>query len=182
MKFVMSILRVGVCSATIFATTLLGGMTAVAVTGAEARRGTALGADTNCFEYRRAEQGFLRKINHARANFGAPPVRLDRELSKVARRHTWEMTNKNLLHHTSLSDFRRRVTNWQLLGENVGVGATVDTLHIAFMKSPGHRSNVLKPGYRHVGVGTRRDRGKLWVTVVFEERTDPGTTLPMPSC
>jgi hypothetical protein len=50
------------------------------------------------------------------------------------------------------------------------------------MNSPDHRENILFSQYRHVGVGTRMHGGRMWVTVLFEAKTDPGTTLPMPTC
>ena len=168
MKFLSRGLKVAVLTAAIVAVTPLG--LAVAEAGG------------NCFENKTEEKGFFRKINAERADRNAPRLRLDDELSKVARKHTREMTGRNLLHHTSTIDFRRRVTNWQLLGENVGVGSTVDSLHQAFMQSPSHKENVLYQSFRHVGIGTRHRHGRLWVTVVFEARTDPGTALRMPHC
>jgi uncharacterized protein YkwD len=77
----------------------------------------------------------------------------------------------------------RRVTNWSILGENVGVGGNVNSLHQAFMNSPAHRDNVLFGQYRHVGVGVKMDGDTMWVTIVFESHRDPGTTLRVPpSC
>lgn len=121
-------------------------------------------------------------MNAARANAGRGRLSLDPEASKVARKHTFEMINKNLLHHTPNSTLMRRVTRWSTLGENVGVGGTVGSLHVAFMNSPAHRSNILYGAFRHVGVGTKRAHGRLWVTVIFEASTDPGTSLAMPRC
>jgi uncharacterized protein YkwD len=92
------------------------------------------------------------------------------------------MVRKDLLHHTSESALRRRVTNWSTLGENVGVGGTVDSLHAAFMASPAHKDNVLYTSFRHVGIGVVERNGRMWVTVIFEAQTDPGTTLNMPNC
>ena len=168
MKVFMRALKVGLVTATILATFPLGGMTAE--------------AGSNCWKYKNAEKGFLNKINDSRARQGKGRLRIDKELSKVARKHTKEMTTKDLLYHTPDNAMRRRVTNWQLIGENVGVGATVDSLHIAFMNSHDHKVNIMKGGFKHVGIGTRRAYGQLWVTVIFEEETNPGTTLNMPSC
>ena len=141
------------------------------------------GATNNaCWDVRPKERGFARKLNAARANNGLGKLRLDPELSKAARVHTREMVVTEFLHHTADSALRNRVTNWNVLGENVGVGGTVDSLHIAFMNSPAHRDNILYGKFRHVGVGTRVKDGRLWVTVIFEAETNPGTTLRMPKC
>ena len=142
--------------------------------GAEARSG--------CWSSRTKERAFAAKINNARAAKGLGSMKLDPELSRVARLHTNEMVRADRLHHTSISALGRRVTNWVTLGENVGVGQTVTTLHSAFMNSPTHRDNVLFKTYNHVGVGTKQVGDRLWVTVIFEAQTDPGTTLKMPSC
>jgi len=139
-------------------------------------------AGSGCFSYKAEERAFFKKTNVARKIAGRGELRLDRELTRVARRHTWEMTDKDVLHHTSETAMRRRVTNWQLLGENVGVGGTVDSLQVAFMNSPDHKGNIVHRGFRNVGIGTRKAHGRLWVTVVFEAETNPGTTLRMPSC
>ncbi len=87
------------------------------------------------------------------------------------------MVRKNTLYHTPSKKLAWRVTNWTILGENVGVGNTVLSLHQAFMNSPAHLQNILYGSYRHVGVGTVTKNGRLWVTVVFEARRDPGSRL-----
>ena len=139
-------------------------------------------AGSGCWSSRTKEKSFAAKINKARAARGLDGVKLDPELSRVARLHTNEMVKANRLHHSSMTALGRRVTNWVTLGENVGLGQTVTTLHSAFMNSPSHRDNVLFASYNHVGVGTRQVGDRLWVTVIFEAQTNPGTTLKMPSC
>ena len=138
--------------------------------------------DSKCWDAKPAERAFTRATNASRQRVGRGTLSLDPELSKAARKHTREMTDSNLLHHTTEDALRRRVTFWNLLGENVGVGNTVDTLHKAFMDSPTHRDNIVYSTFRHIGVGTRSAHGRLWVTVLFESREDPGTTLRMPRC
>jgi uncharacterized protein YkwD len=139
-------------------------------------------ADSRCWDPTRAEQRLAKRINSARLNHDLRRLQLDPELSKVARVHTRDMTEEGKLSHTSSSVLGRRVTRWTMLGENVGYAGGVLQLHRAFMHSPAHRANNLRASFRHVGIGTRRHHDLLWVTVVFEARTDPGTTLKMPSC
>ena len=123
------------------------------------------------------EKAFASKINTARRAAGKGSLRLDPQLSKAARVHTKEMVNKNLLYHTPTDALKRRVTNWYELGENVGVGSTVTSLHSAFMGSTAHRANILYPNFRYVGVGAIQANGRLWVTVIFESKADPGSPL-----
>lgn len=143
---------------------------------------SASSANNACFDFKADERDFTAKMNAERKKKGKSNMALDPELSKVARKHTNEMVNKNLLHHTDSSTLARRVTSWTTLGENVGVGSTVDSLHTAFMNSPAHRDNVLFSSFKYVGVGTKTVDGRLWVTVIFEAQTNPGTTLNMPRC
>jgi uncharacterized protein YkwD len=144
--------------------------------------GSAAASSDSCFVHKRFERRLARKINGARARVGRRTLHLDPHLSRVARHHTRAMTRRGFLFHSSARELGRRVTNWTALGENVGAGSGIATLHRAFMDSAGHRRNVLLRSCRHVGVGVRRARGRIWVTVVFESRANPGTTLPMPSC
>jgi hypothetical protein len=139
-------------------------------------------SDAGCWDYKRKERGFARKINGARGIQGVGKVSLDPELSKAARVHTWAMARQDRLYHTPSDTLRHRVTNWTILGENVGYGNTVSSLHEAFMNSPDHRDNILYNTFRHVGIGALKKNGRLWVTVIFEAVSDPGTTLPMPRC
>jgi len=139
-------------------------------------------ATSACFTHKAEEKDFSTKINVARRAGGLAPVTLDAELTRVARKHTFEMSERVRLHHTSTADMRRRVTNWELLGENVGVNGTVGSLHAAFMRSPDHHANVMHKSFERIGIGTREIDGRLWVTVVFEGGRNPGTTLDMASC
>jgi uncharacterized protein YkwD len=138
--------------------------------------------DNPCYRWKRKERGFARKTNAARTNAGLQKLKLDPELSKAAKKHTFEMASRNVLAHTESTDLRRRVTNWTILGENVGVGGTVGSLQTAFMNSPAHKDNIMLPGFTNFGVGTVNKDGRLWVTVIFESVSNPGTPLNMPNC
>ena len=136
----------------------------------------------SCFNHKLAEQQFARKMNLARSSRSQSKMQLDKQLSKVARRHAWAMANEKDLFHSDMNRLGRRVTNWRTLGENVGMGGSVSSLHQAFMASPGHKANILYGGFEHMGVGTVQKHGTLFVTVVFEGAKDPGTTLNPPRC
>lgn len=135
-----------------------------------------------CWDYTPEETEFAQKMNEARAAAGVAPLRLDPELSRAAREHTDEMYPTGTLYHSTSEELRTRVKNWQRLGENVGLGATVTTLHAAFMNSPAHKANIVLGGYNHVGIAAHQTSERLWVTVIFQGVEDPETSLPMPSC
>lgn len=159
------------------------GMTVLATVLAVPSVGASAATDASCWRVKRTEQAFVTKMNASRGRHDQGRLVLDPELSRAAQKHTKEMVSSDQLFHTGMDRLGRWVTRWTTLGENVGVGGTVTSLHTAFMSSPTHRANILLGRYTHVGVSTARDPdGKLWVTVVFESHTNPGTRLRMPSC
>ncbi|MEA2498272.1 MAG: hypothetical protein QOH26_677 [Actinomycetota bacterium] len=137
---------------------------------------------SSCWSPRTSESGFAQKINEVRRAAGRGALRLDPELSRAARYHTWQMAHKDVLYHTPADRLKRRVTNWVVLGENVGVGGSVQSLHDAFMNSPAHKDNIMLPGFTYVGIGASQRGNRLWVTVIFEAATNPDTPLRMPAC
>jgi uncharacterized protein YkwD len=116
-------------------------------------------------------------MNAARADEGKSRLRLDPEMSKVSKVHTRAMARKESLYHTSSAVLAKRVTNWVLLGENVGVGGTVSSLHQAFMNSAAHRANIMLKQFKYVGVGVKKTEDRMWVTVTFEAKSNPGSPL-----
>ncbi len=111
------------------------------------------------------ESSFLAKMNAERSGRGLAPVEMYWDLVDDARAHSRRMADTNDLHHNP--NLAAVTSGWITLGENVGVGPTVDSLHAAFMDSAGHRANILGD-FNYVGVGVVAESDtKLWVTVVF---------------
>ena len=137
---------------------------------------------SSCWTVKDYEKGFAAQTNAARSRAGVSKLTLDPQLSKAARMHTREMIKRNLLYHTPNDKLTHRVTNWTVLGENVGVGGTVDSLQDAFLHSPEHKANIVFPQFKYMGIGSLERGGRLWVTVIFESAKNPGTPLRMPSC
>ena len=132
-----------------------------------------------CWVWEDSELEFLDKANAERERRGLGRVKIDPELTRVAQAHTDEMVSRRWLHHSPEEELRSRVRNWRILGENVGAGKDVDSLHREFMESQEHRDVILLPDFRYVGIGVSKGR-RMWVTVIFEAYKDPGTTLKMP--
>jgi uncharacterized protein YkwD len=133
-----------------------------------------------CWNYTDKERSFAKKINGSRGNHHVGRLQLDPQLSRVASKQTNSMIDKNELYHTP--NLGSRVTRWRMLAENVGYGNTVRSLHKMFMKSSGHKHNILNGQYEYVGISAKQAHGWLWVTVVFQSEQNPGTTLSMPRC
>jgi uncharacterized protein YkwD len=97
-----------------------------------------------------------------------------------ARGHTAGMVELGELFHSTSGELTSYASDWELLGENVGRGPSVEAIHQAFMESESHRANVLGD-FDRMGVGiARADDGTLFATVVFMRRSPdaPPTTAP----
>ena len=132
------------------------------------------------------EEQFRSLINEERAANGLGSLVTYFDLQDDARSHSGTQMATGVLHHNP--DLGSVTTGWFSLGENVGVGPTVSSLHDAFMASPGHRGNILGD-YNYVGIGVEVETAtKIWVTVVFMKgpadllappAPAPKTTLPV---
>lgn len=129
-----------------------------------------------------SEGAFRSLINRERAAQGLSPLSEAGDLLAVARRHSGRMVSRDaVFHNPNLSS---EVGGWQLLGESVGTGATVQQIHDALMESKVHREVILQPRFTEVGVGVLRVGEALWVTQVFrqpETQTAPSTTTTAPA-
>ena len=117
------------------------------------------------------------KINRKRASRGLRKLNWDPQLSYVARRHAGSIaSSRGVYHDTRVGD---KVTNWRRLGQNTGRGYKCKPLFRSFMRSSSHRGNILGR-WRHMGVGTARSGGRLYVQQIFESRYDPGNVYNYP--
>ncbi len=121
------------------------------------------------------ESQFVSLANSARANRGLRSYTVASDLVSVARRHAQRMAAKHTIFHNP--NLGGEVSNWQAVGENVGMGGSVSSIHNAFMNSAAHRANILDTDFTQVGMGTAYDdKGVLYVTQVF--RKPAGSTAP----
>jgi hypothetical protein len=99
-----------------------------------------------------AEQEFVRLINGLRASKGLAPLAVHGELTAVARGWATRMAEADRIsHNPNLANAVK--SDWQKLGENVGVGMDVRKLHDAFVNSPAHYKNLVDPDFTYIGVG-----------------------------
>ncbi|MDQ3675703.1 MAG: CAP domain-containing protein [Actinomycetota bacterium] len=107
-------------------------------------------------------------INHERTRRGLAPLKSNRHLLKAAGRYSGLMVNERFFGHVSPggstlvnrvrkgTTYLRGARRWAL-GENLAWGsgklATPSYTVKAWMNSPGHRRNMLTPGFRHIGIG-----------------------------
>lgn len=119
------------------------------------------------------ETQFVLLINEERREAGLKELPIQSQLTSIARAWSAEMAKDGSISHRP--DLATVVKgDWTALGENVGVGGSVSSLHTAFMNSPGHAKNVLG-NWDHVGVGVVYGGGRIWVTVNFSRGQIDGT-------
>jgi uncharacterized protein YkwD len=113
------------------------------------------------------EAQFVSRVNSLRASRGLRQLQVDGELQGVARRWTERMVAAGRISHNP--NLAGEVGgSWTKLGENVGVGPTVDALMQAFVNSPAHNRNLVDPEWTHIGIGvTRAADGQLYTTHNF---------------
>jgi hypothetical protein len=115
------------------------------------------------------EAGFLAAIAQERGARSLAGYTLAEDLSAVARRHAADMARQQRLHHNPR--LGNEVQDWQQVGENVGVGPSVEEIHAAFMRSSTHRAEILSRSFTEVGIGVALDdQGSIWVAEVFRKR------------
>jgi len=125
------------------------------------------------------EAQFIVDINQLRVSKGLVPLAADGHLTDIARAWSAQMAQAGTLSHNP--DLAAQVGgDWRKLGENVGVGASVDWLNQAFINSPHHYENLVDPDFRAVGVGVVDTAdGNIWVTEDFEQHKS-ATAAPTP--
>ena len=89
-------------------------------------------------------------------------------VDSYAEKQARKMRDAHKLYHQSMTTIMS-ACNLRMVGENIAYGYTSGHLVVnAWMNSPGHRANILKSGYRLLGVGAVKDsHGIWWVSQVF---------------
>jgi uncharacterized protein YkwD len=125
------------------------------------------------------EQVLFDSLNRERAAQSLPLLQWDDALAKAARKHANRMAFYNVLSHqlSDEPDLQERLTEagarFGSIAENIAVGASPETIHVGWMHSPGHRSNILNPGLTAVGIATVRGPGGLFAVQDFSARVTP---------
>ncbi len=114
------------------------------------------------------EQEVVELTNKERANNGLAPLKVDGELSKVAREKSRDMSANSYFSHNSpnygspFDMMQSYGINYRTAGENIAKGQrTPQEVVNAWMNSDGHRANILNADFTHIGVGYV-EQGSHW--------------------
>lgn len=118
-------------------------------------------------------QQLLDAHNALRSRAGLPPLSLDSALQQAAERHAAWMARTGRMSHAGEngSDFwqRSRAAGYQGQGggENIAMGySSIPAVMQGWMTSRGHRANILRREFRHVGAASAAGaHGRYWCVV-----------------
>lgn len=114
------------------------------------------------------------ETNRQRAAHGVSPLTSNPQLAAAAQKHADNMAKQRMLSHTlNGQGFLERATSegypFSAGGENIAEGAfsSWDVVGM-WMRSPGHRANMLSRDYTEIGIGTAWDsQGRRFDVQVF---------------
>ena len=113
-----------------------------------------------------AEQANLTALNGLRTSQGLPALVRDPALDRKASAQAVRMARQQSIFHSS--DLQMGVPDgWSVIGENVGVGGNVTSIHEALAKSPSHLANMVDPRFRRVWLGAVNRNGRFYLVQVF---------------
>jgi uncharacterized protein YkwD len=110
------------------------------------------------------QESVLNELNADRRAYGRSTLSIHDQAQAKAQAWAEKLAREGRLYHSTLES--GITARWCGLGENVGYGGTVAQIQDAYMKSSGHRANILNTSWNGVGVG--HATGKVnGVTVIF---------------
>jgi uncharacterized protein YkwD len=113
-------------------------------------------------------------LNRERAQHGLRPLRRNASLQRASQRHSDDMAARNFFAHDTPDgvDARARMaaagypvaaTTGENLAWGSGPEATPVRIVRSWMRSPGHRENILRPQFTEVGAGVAHEAPKMSV-------------------
>jgi hypothetical protein len=124
-----------------------------------------------------AEAQIFAELNQSRAEAGVPALKLDPKLTDAARRHALMLAKRHVLSHQFPGEpplterLRSAGLTFTEAAENVGMNTELSDINNMFMRSPGHRTNMLNAAYDAVGIGVVHMGPSYWVTEDFAKLT-----------
>ncbi len=128
------------------------------------------------------EKELFDMINRERAKQGISLLQSSKSLTSLARNHSRDMAVRSDLTHISSDgkSYAKRLEEAGLFfretGENVAFSQSFlpETIHNSFMRSKGHRENILDPRFDRVGIGVFLKEGEgYYITQDFLTTLEP---------
>lgn len=113
-------------------------------------------------------QQVVNLTNQERAKAGLKALQIDTKLTQSAQAKSQDMKNKNYFSHTSptygspFDQMKSMGITYKSAAENIAMGQrNAAEVVDAWMKSPGHKANIMNGSFTHIGVGLS-DSGYYW--------------------
>jgi hypothetical protein len=97
------------------------------------------------------EKQFIALINELRTSRGLNILIENPELTSASRVWADSMASAGAISHDP--NLANSYPDYELIGENVGMGGSTQSIFVALVNSPGHRRNMLDARFSEVGVG-----------------------------
>ncbi|WP_373288551.1 CAP domain-containing protein [Lentibacillus kapialis] len=117
------------------------------------------------------EKKVVKLVNEERAKKDLEPLKMHDGLSELARKKSRDMAENDYFSHTSPTygspfDMMQQFDfTFRLAGENIAAGQrSPEQVVEGWMNSKGHRENILKEGFTHIGVGYVEGAGQPYGT------------------
>jgi uncharacterized protein YkwD len=126
------------------------------------------------------------RLNAERRARGLQALDWDDDLARMAAGWSAQMARTGDFSHRDLgaASGLPGIAKFSALGENIawveGYANMGNQLHLGWMRSEGHRKNMLQPGFDSVGIGVVCDGGRAWATQNFG-RLDASSAPPVSS-
>lgn len=98
-------------------------------------------------------------VNAERAKVGLPALTVDPALTRLARMKSADMVARDYFGHISptygspFDMMRANGITYRAAGENLAAATNLALAFDGLMRSPGHRANILRAGFTHIGIG-----------------------------
>jgi len=120
-----------------------------------------------------SERTLIASVNDVRAAHDLRPLQVDATLVRAAQDYSTTLIRRDVFTHGALGPrLARYGARGPVFGENLAWGkgrrATPRAIVQSWLASPGHRANLLRPGWTRIGIGSRTGTflGRTGATVV----------------
>lgn len=122
------------------------------------------------------EARIFKLINQERAEAGLPQLEIDSVLTELAREKSWDMVSHNYFGHyseqlgTIHDQLKLKTVPYCKAAENLAGGPNLAKTFRRLLASPAHRSNILNPNFKRIGIGIAKGSayGKMMTQVFID--------------
>jgi len=115
------------------------------------------------------ESEVYRLVNEHRTAMGLPALEWNDIIANECRQHSQDMANAHTINHDGFNERIDKIgetISWSWAGENVAYNYSAQGAVIAWLNSPGHKSNI-ESNSNLTGVGVAYNASTIYFTQIF---------------